>query len=121
MSKVVVVDDVYAELQRIEGYLKSANHTVVSYLSADNLEEKLANDRPDLIILDVIMPGRNGFQVCRDLKSDERFKNIPVMLCTLKGQESDRFWGQQQGANAYVVKPFKSDELVAAVKRALVH
>ena len=80
MSKVVVVDDVYAELQLIEGYLKSANHTVVSYLSADNLEEKLANDRPDLIILDVIMPGRNGFQVCRDLKSDERFKNIPVML-----------------------------------------
>lgn len=120
MSKVVVVDDVYAELQLIEGYLKSANHTVVSYLSADKLEEKLAGDRPDLIILDVIMPGRNGFQVCRDLKSDDRFKNIPVMLCTSKAQESDKFWGQQQGANAYVVKPFKPDELLSAVKKALV-
>jgi twitching motility two-component system response regulator PilH len=121
MSKVVVVDDVYAELQLIEGYLKSANHTVVTYLNADNLEEKLANDRPDLIILDVIMPGRNGFQVCRDLKANDRFKNIPVMLCTSKDQDSDKFWGQQQGANAYVVKPFKAEELVAAVKKALVH
>jgi DNA-binding response OmpR family regulator len=119
MSKVVVVDDVYAELQLIEGYLRSANHTVVSYLSAEKLEDKLVTDRPDLIILDVIMPGRNGFQVCRDLKSDDRFKAIPIMLCTSKGQESDKFWGQQQGANAYVVKPFKSDEFLAAVRRAL--
>ncbi len=119
MSKIVVVDDSYAELQMIEGYLKSANHTVVSYLSADKLEEKLAIEKPDLIILDVVMPGRNGFQACRDLKNDDRFKNIPVVLCTSKGQESDKFWGQQQGANGYVVKPFKPEDLLAAVKRAL--
>lgn len=119
MSKVVVVDDAYADVQLIESYLKSGNHTVVSYLSADKLEEKLLNDQPDLIILDVIMPGRNGFQACRDLKSDDRFKNIPIMLCTSKSQDSDKFWGQQQGANAYVVKPFRPEELLAAVKRAL--
>jgi DNA-binding response OmpR family regulator len=121
MSKVMVVDDVYAELQLIEGYLKSANYSVVSYLSAEKLEDKVLSERPDLIILDVIMPGRNGFQVCRDLKSDDRFKGIPVMLCTSKSQESDKFWGRQQGANAYVVKPFKADELLAAVKKALVN
>ncbi|GMV51428.1 MAG: Transcriptional regulatory protein OmpR [Nitrospirae bacterium] len=119
MSKIVVVDDSYAELQMIESYLKSANHTVVSYPNADKLEDKLAADRPDLIVLDVVMPGRNGFQACRDLKSDDRFKNIPIVLCTSKGQESDKFWGQQQGANGYVVKPFKAEDLVAAVKRAL--
>jgi DNA-binding response OmpR family regulator len=119
MSKIVVVDDSYAELQMIEGYLKSANHTVVSYPTTDKLEEKLAAEKPDLIILDVIMPGRNGFQACRDLKNDDRFKNIPVVLCTSKGQESDKFWGQQQGANGYVVKPFKAEDLLAAVKRAL--
>jgi twitching motility two-component system response regulator PilH len=119
MSKIVVVDDSYAELQLIEGYLKSANHTVISYPNTDKLEDKLATDKPDLIVLDVVMPGRNGFQACRDLKSDDRFKNIPVVLCTSKGQESDKFWGQQQGANGYVVKPFKAEDLVAAVKRAL--
>jgi twitching motility two-component system response regulator PilH len=119
MSKIVVVDDSYAELQMIEGYLKSANHTVVSYPNTDKLEEKLAADKPDVIVLDVVMPGRNGFQACRDLKNDDRFKNIPIVLCTSKGQESDKFWGQQQGANGYVVKPFKAEDLLAAVKKAM--
>ena len=119
MSKIVVVDDSYAELQMIEGYLKSANHTVVSYSNAEKLEDKLAADPPDLIVLDVVMPGRNGFQACRDLKGDDRFKKIPVVLCTSKGQESDKFWGQQQGAEGYVVKPFKAEDLLGAVKKLL--
>ncbi|HET6674139.1 MAG TPA: response regulator [Nitrospiraceae bacterium] len=119
MSKIVVVDDSYAELQMIEGYLKSANHTVVSYPNTDKLEDKLAADKPDVIVLDVVMPGRIGFQACRDLKNDDRFKNIPIVLCTSKGQESDKFWGQQQGANGYVVKPFKAEDLLAAVKKAM--
>jgi len=119
MSKIVVVDDSYAELQMIEGYLKAANHTVVSFPNTDKLEDKLAAEKPDLIVMDVVMPGRNGFQACRDLKNDDRFKAIPVVLCTSKGQESDKFWGQQQGANGHVVKPFKAEDLLAAVKRAL--
>jgi len=117
MSKIVVVDDSYAELQLIESVLKAANHTVVSYPNTEKLEDKLLGDRPDLVIMDVVMPGRNGFQACRDLKNDARFKAIPVLLCSSKGQESDKFWGQQQGANGYVVKPFKSEELLAAVKK----
>ncbi len=119
MSKIMVVDDSYAELQLIESYLKSAQHTVVSFPTADGLEDKIASERPDLIVLDVVMPGRNGFQACRDLKTDDRFKSIPIVLCTSKGQESDKFWGQQQGANGHVVKPFKSEELLQAVKLAL--
>lgn len=119
MSKIVVVDDSYAELQLIEAYLKTAQHTVVSFPNTDQLEDKIAAEQPDLIVMDVVMPGRNGFQACRDLKNDERFKNIPVVLCTSKGNESDKFWGQQQGANGHVVKPFKSEELLQAVKRAL--
>ena len=119
MSKIIVVDGSYAELQMIEGVLKGANHTVISYPNAEKLEEKLAVERPDLIVMDVVMPGRNGFQACRDLKSDDRFKNIPVVLCTSKSQESDKFWGQQQGANGYIVKPFKGEELLATVKKVL--
>lgn len=119
MSKIVVVDDSYAELQLIESYLKSANHTVVSFPNTEKLEDKIAVEKPDLIVMDVVMPGRNGFQACRDLKNDDRFKDIPIVLCTSKGQESDKFWGQQQGANGHVVKPFKSEDLLQAVKRAL--
>jgi DNA-binding response OmpR family regulator len=119
MSKIVVVDDSYAELQMIESYLKAASHTVVSFPNTDKLEDKIAAEKPDLIVMDVVMPGRNGFQACRDLKNDDRFKGIPIVLCTSKGQESDKFWGQQQGANGHVVKPFKSEDLLAAVKRAL--
>jgi twitching motility two-component system response regulator PilH len=119
MSKIVVVDDSNAELRLIEGYLKTARHTVVSYSNCDKLEDKLVGDKPDAIILDVIMPGRNGFQACRDLKDDDRFKSIPVILCTSKGQESDKFWGKQQGAEGYVVKPFKAEELLTAVNKVL--
>ena len=119
MSKIVVCDDSYSELQIIEGYLKAANHSVVTYPNTDKLEDKLAAEKPDLVILDVVMPGRNGFQACRDLKNDDRFKHIPVVLCTSKGQDSDKFWGEQQGANGYVVKPFKAEDLLAAVKRAM--
>jgi CheY-like chemotaxis protein len=119
MSKIVVVDDSYAELQLIEAYLKTAQHTVVSFPNTDQLEDKIAMEKPDLIVMDVVMPGRNGFQACRDLKNDERCKNIPIVLCTSKGNESDKFWGQQQGANGHVVKPFKSEELLQAVNRAL--
>jgi len=119
MSKIVLVDDSYSELQMMEGYLKSANYTVVSYPNADKLEDKLLVEKPDCIILDVVMPGRNGFQACRDIKNDERFKTIPIVLVTSKGQESDKFWGQQQGASEYVVKPFKPEDLLAAVRRAM--
>ena len=119
MSKIVVVDDSYAELQLIESYLKTGKHTVVSFSNTDQLEDKLAVEQPDLIVMDVVMPGRNGFQACRDLKSDERFKTIPIVLCTSKGNESDMFWGKQQGADGYVVKPFKSEDLMQAVQQCL--
>ena len=119
MSKIMIVDDSYAELQLIEAYLKAAQHSVVSFSNTDRLEDKVAAEKPDLIVMDVVMPGRNGFQACRDLKNDDRFKGIPIVLCTSKGNESDKFWGQQQGANGHVVKPFKSEELLQAVKRAL--
>ncbi len=119
MSKIVVVDDSFAEAQMIEGYLKAANHTVITYSNTDKLEEKLVNDKPELLVMDVVMPGRNGFQACRDIKNDDRLKSIPVILCTSKGNDSDKFWGEQQGANGYVVKPFKAEDLLMAVKKAL--
>jgi DNA-binding response OmpR family regulator len=119
VSKIVVVDDSQADLKLIEEYLRSAHHTVVSFSDAMNLEEKLVKEKPDVVVMDIVMPGRNGFQACRDLKNDERCKNIPIILCTSKGNESDKFWGQQQGANGHIVKPFKNEELLAVIKRVV--
>ena len=119
MSKIVIVDDSHADLQPIEGCLKGANHTVASLPSSDRLEETVAIEKRDLIVPDVVMPGRNGFQACRDLKNDDRYKHIPIILCTSKGNESDKFLGQQQGANGYIVKPFKTKDLFAAVEKAM--
>jgi len=119
MSKIIVVDDSYADLKLIEEYLKAAHHTVISFPDAMNLEEKLIIEKPDVVVMDVVMPGRNGFQACRDLKNDVRCMNVPVILCTSKGQESDKFWGQHQGANSYLVKPVKAETLLEAIKSVL--
>jgi DNA-binding response OmpR family regulator len=119
MGKVLVIDDSYAEMQMLESILKGAQYVVTALPDANRLEDVIVADKPDVIVLDVVMPGRNGFQVCRDLKNDHRFSHIPIVFCTSKGQESDRFWGRQQGANAHVVKPFKAQDLLSAVKTAL--
>ena len=70
-----------------------------------------------LIVLDVLMPKKNGFQVCRDRSSNAQFKNIPVIMVTSKDQASDKFWGMKQGADEYLTKPFKPEDLVKAVKK----
>jgi twitching motility two-component system response regulator PilH len=70
-------------------------------------------------VLDVILPGQNGFQICRTLKTSEDTKNIPVVMLTSKNQDSDKFWGMRQGADAYVTKPFVEAELLTTIARHL--
>jgi twitching motility two-component system response regulator PilH len=86
-------------------------------MDGEAAEEKLKVEKVDLIILDVIMPKKNGFQVCRDIKTNEQLKNIPVIMVTSKDQESDKFWGMKQGADEYLTKPFKAEDLLKAVKK----
>ena len=74
---------------------------------------------PDLVVLDIVMPKMNGYEVCRKLKTDPKTQNVPVVMCSSKGEEFDRYWGMKQGADAYVVKPFQPKELVATVKQLL--
>ena len=81
------------------------------------MEETIVSQRPNLILLDVVMPERNGFQVCRELKASSEFGAIPVILVTSKDTASDRFWGEQQGADGYVTKPFTREDLLRAVRR----
>jgi len=87
-------------------------------VTAENGEEaitKAKQEKPDLIIMDVVMPGLNGFQATRAISKDDETKDIPVIMCTTKGQETDKVWGMRQGAKDYIVKPVNQDELLKKI------
>lgn len=113
----MVVDDAYSELQIMESILRSAGHEVITYLDGEQLEEKIALQRPDVVLLDVVMPKRNGFDVLRGLRRDERTKATRVVVVSSKNQDSDRAWGLRQGADEYLPKPFTPEQLLSAVRR----
>jgi twitching motility two-component system response regulator PilH len=111
MAKVMVVDDAYSELKMMEGILKSAGLDVC-FPDGDYLEERMIQERPDVLLPDIVMPNRKGYEVLRSLKRDERTKGTPVVLVSSKNQESDRVWGRRQGADEYLGKPFTAEQLV---------
>jgi DNA-binding response OmpR family regulator len=117
MAKILIADDSLAELQIFQQALSYTGHTIVTVMDGEAAEEKVRTEKIDLIVLDVLMPKKNGFQVCRDIKSNAQFKNIPVIMVTSKDQASDKFWGMKQGADEYLTKPFKPEDLVKAVKK----
>jgi len=117
MAKILIADDSVAELQIFQQALSPMGHTIVTVMDGEAAEEKMKAEKIDLVILDVIMPKKNGFQVCRDIKTNDKYKNIPVIMVTSKDQESDKFWGMKQGADEYLTKPFKPEELLKAVKK----
>ena len=119
MAKVMVVDDAYSELQVMETILRSVGHDVLTYLDGEQLEEKIVKERPDVVLLDIVMPKRNGFEVLRSLRKDERTKQTRVVVVSSKNQESDRVWGLRQGADEYLSKPFTPEQLIAVVRRFL--
>ncbi len=117
MAKVMVVDDAYSELKLMESILKSAGHDVVCLPDGDGLEERMVEERPDVLLLDIVMPNRNGYEILRSLKRDERTRSTPVVLVSSKNQESDRVWGKRQGADEYLGKPFTAEQLVTVVRQ----
>lgn len=117
LKKVLVVDDSQSEVRLMQSLLEQGGYWAVGLNDPMKIEEAIEQEHPSVILLDVIMPQRNGFQVCRDLKSQEAYSKIPVILVTSKTTPSDRFWGQQQGANGYLAKPFTPEELLKEVKR----
>ncbi len=116
-KKVLIVDDSPAEVKLMQGLLEREGYWPVGLNDPKRVEETIASERPNVILLDVVMPNRNGFQICRDLKANAEFSTIPVILVTSKDTASDKYWGQQQGADGYVTKPFTREELLRAVRR----
>jgi twitching motility two-component system response regulator PilH len=115
--KVLVVDDSATETAMMTSSLTAGGFEVITASNGDEAMTRLERDRPDVVVLDVIMPGKNGFQVCRQIRQDARWAHMPIVMVTSKDQASDRFWGMKQGASEYITKPFEPSNLVAAVRR----
>ncbi len=117
MAKIMVVDDAAADLKLMQTILESGGHHVVALQDGNQLEEKVASEQPKVLLLDVVMPKRNGYDILRGLRKDTRTKDTPVVIVSTKNTETDIAWGKQQGASDYLPKPFTAEQLLATVRR----
>jgi twitching motility two-component system response regulator PilH len=117
LSKILIVDDSPAEVRLMQAVLDNAGYSSVAIHDPTRLEQTIEKEKPNLILLDVVMPQRNGFQACREIKGHAEYAKIPVVMVSSKNTESDRFWAKQQGADGYVAKPFTREELLGTVVR----
>ena len=118
-TRILVVDDEPHIVKIVEARLKANGYEVITGTNGDEALAKAKEEKPDLIILDVMMPDPNGFQVCRTLKDDPEYCNIPVILLTAKTTEGDKLWGIESGADGYVTKPYNAEVLMGKIKDLL--
>ena len=116
ISKVLVVDDSRTELMHLTDVLKKGGYAVRTAGNAEQALQALQAERPDLVLMDVVMPGQNGFQLTRTITRDPQYAGLPIILCTSKSQETDRVWGMRQGARDYVTKPVDARELLDKIR-----
>jgi len=115
IKSVLIVDDSPTERYFLNELLLKHGFTVTTAENADDALIKLRGTLPDLILMDVVMPGMNGFQLTRQLSKDPATESIPIIMCTSKSQQTDRIWGLRQGARDYVVKPVKAEDLLEKI------
>jgi twitching motility two-component system response regulator PilH len=119
MKKILVADDNPYILEVVSMTMETLNYRVSHARDGLEVLEQVRKDPPDLIILDIMMPKKNGFEVCRELKQSPEFRHIPVVMLTAKAQKEDRYWGRDAGADDYITKPFDPLELERVVTRLL--
>ncbi len=115
IRKILIVDDSPTERHALNEMLSKKGYEVVTAESGEEAILKSKSERPDLILMDVVMPGMNGYQATRTITREEDTKHIPVIMCTSKGQETDKIWGMRQGANDYMVKPIDAAALLQKI------
>ena len=116
MNTALVVDDCLTTMNILSSCLKQEGLNVLTANNAVEALAQISHTKPDVIILDVVLPDRSGFEICRDLKAQAETSKIPIVICSTKGTEMDKFWGKKQGADAYLVKPIDQEELVKTVQ-----
>jgi twitching motility two-component system response regulator PilH len=116
IEKILLVDDSKTELHFLTELLTKRGYKVRTAENAEEAMKRLAEEKPDLILMDVVMPGQNGFQLTRSITRDPLYADLPVIMCTSKNQETDKVWGMRQGARDYVVKPVDPDELIGKIR-----
>ena len=116
IHNILLVDDSRTELHVLTDLLVRQGFRVRTAENGEEALRRIAEEKPDLILMDVVMPGQNGFQLTRTITRDPRYADVPVIMCTSKSQETDKVWGMRQGARDYIVKPVNGDELVAKIK-----
>ena len=116
ITHILLVDDSKTELHVLGSLLMKHGYQVRTAENGEEAMRRLEESRPDLILMDVVMPGQNGFHLTRAITRDPRYQDVPVIMCTSKNQETDRVWGLRQGARDYVVKPVQADELLAKIR-----
>lgn len=119
MARILIVDDSPTELHVLKGILEKNGHQVVTAASGEEGIEKANQEKPDLILMDVVMPGLNGFQATRSLSKDPETGHIPIIIVSTKDQETDRVWGLRQGAKDYITKPVEEAVLVEKLNALL--
>ena len=117
IEKILLVDDSRTQLHHMSELLGQHGFRVSTANNGDDALRELDENRPDLVLMDVVMPGQNGYQLTRRITRDPRYAGLPVIMCTSKHQETDRLWGLRQGAIDYVVKPVDVADLLAKIRR----
>jgi twitching motility two-component system response regulator PilH len=119
MASIMVVDDSPTDVANLKSILTKAGYTVLECNSGDDAIQRVRQEKPSCVIMDVVMPGTNGFQATRTLSKDPATAHIPIVVVSSKNQETDRVWAMRQGAKEYLVKPVKEADLIAKVKSVL--
>ena len=115
VKSILIVEDSATDRQFLSDLLSKNGFKVATAQNAEEALAKAKELRPDLVLMDVVMPGQSGFQATRTLSKDEATKQIPIIICTSKGQATDKAWGLKQGARDYIVKPVSAPELLAKI------
>jgi twitching motility two-component system response regulator PilH len=116
VTKVLIVDDSRTETMYLTEILQQAGYSVSSAEGAEQAMHLMAKERPELILIDVVMPGKNGYQFTRDITRSLEYGDIPIIICTSKRLETDRVWGLRQGSRDYITKPVNSAELFSKIR-----